>query len=404
MKLVSLLSTDPLATTIYSERYLNDSKGRFEDYSEVNPRFDPQGSLPYMHLPYALLPKESCAVFASEPSQDLLDWVRVGSAHKFFWHPDVMRPYLQIAGSVCAQPASSTRTLMTEAGEGYRVYIKTDLDKKHFRFVRRLQRSSVEHSVAVCADLRELVATGVAMRRFAFLPASLGIVVEGGEHEGSGVIYREVIPVPPVQDRRVLLPYRALYATDPYSPKDSPLLVQVVKMHGGDSPLEYFVSEIVGPVLEAWVLLVFQRGLLPELHGQNSLIEIDTHLRPRRVVYRDFQGTYSDPDTRSARGLTIFKKHTAGAEPGTTKQSQYSHVFDGMIGRYLIARLSRVFSTHFQVEYSTIAHAIAAYHHTIPGWDSADFPSTTHRFGGTAQTQIGNDVTLVNTGIPPEFR
>ncbi len=404
MKLTSLIRANPLETTIYGERYLNDSKGRFEDYSEVNPRFDPQGALPYVNLPYALMPEERCAVFTSEPSQGLLDWVRVGKDHRFFWHPDVLRPYLHIAGSARTQPTSSTRTLLTERIELYQVYIKTDLDKKHFRFVRRLQRSSVEHSIAVCADLRELVATGAATERFAFLPESLGIVVEGGEHEGSGVIFREVTPVPAVQDSRTLLPYHALYASDSYSPQDVPLLVQLVQMHGGGSPLEYFVSQIVGPILEVWVTLVSHRGLLPELHGQNALIEIDADLRPRRAVYRDFQGTYSDSGLRSARNLIPFKKHTAGTEPGTTKQSQYSHVFDGMIGRYLLARLSRVFADHFHIEYAAIAQAIAAYHQNIPDWNSADFPDTTYRFGGTAQTQVGNDVVLVNTGVPPEFR
>ena len=51
MKLTNELFRDPLVTTIYGERFLNDSKGRFEDYSEVDVKYDPQGSISHIDLP-----------------------------------------------------------------------------------------------------------------------------------------------------------------------------------------------------------------------------------------------------------------------------------------------------------------------------------------------------------------
>jgi hypothetical protein len=68
MQITDLLRGDPLDHTIYGERYLNDSKGRFEDYSEVDPKYDPQGSLPMIQLPYTLLTPERCIVLQDEPS------------------------------------------------------------------------------------------------------------------------------------------------------------------------------------------------------------------------------------------------------------------------------------------------------------------------------------------------
>src|SRR3989344_6639536 len=299
MKLVELFSGNKLDKSIYAERYINDRKGRFEDYSEVDARYDPQGSEPYIDLPFTLLDANRCLILTSEPSNALLEWVHVGEKFRFFWHPDVSRNELDLVGSVRTQPTSSTRTLLTEGP--YRVYIKTDLNKKHFRFVRRLQRSSVEHSIAVCRDLRDLCKESAIETFYGFLPESLGIILLGGEHEGSGVLYRETIPIPSTDDTRVLIPYHSLYATDENRKGDEPLLVQISKLHGQNRTLEYFVSAIVAPLLETWVRLVSKRGLLPELHGQNALIEIDSELKPRRLIHRDFQGTYSDSDRKSTR-------------------------------------------------------------------------------------------------------
>lgn len=402
MKLTDFLIGDSFKHTIYGERYLNDAKGKFYDYSDVDPIFDPQGLLPYIDLPYTLLSSDRCIVFQSEPSKMLTDWVRIGGKYRFFWHPDVERQGMDICGTVRAQPTGSTRTLLTE--NSYRVYIKTDLNKKHFRFIRRLQRSSVEHSIAVCSDLRNMCDTLINVGRYAFLPESLGVVVQGGDYEGSGVIFRETLPYPMVSDKRILIPYHSLYAIDPKQPEDEPLLIQLIKLHSGNNPLNYFVSEIVAPIINAWILLVSERGFLPELHGQNALAEIDTNLNLQRIVHRDFQGTYSDSRIRSALGLPLFTKHVAGAESGTTIQSQYSHVFDGMIGRYLLSRLSKVFCNYFNIAYEKITLAIKDYHCSIPEWKAADFPPTTYRFGTTAKEQIGNEIHFVDTGEKPEFR
>ncbi len=403
MKITNMLLGDSLNHTIYCERYLNDSKGRFEDYSEVDPKFDPKGSMPIVALPYTLLSPENCIVLQDHPSVELKIWAHIGHKYRFFWHPDIVREGLEVCGAVNSQPTGSTRTLLTE--DPFRVYIKTDLDKKHFRFVRRLRRSSVEHSIAICSELRSMFDEySPCMARYSFLPESLGVVVIGGKYEGSGTLYREAKPFPDVKERRIIMPYHSLYAPDPNAPEDLPLLAQLVNLHGRNDKIGYFVSEIVGPVLEAWNLLVSRCGLLPELHGQNSLLELDMDLKPKRIVHRDFQSTYSDSRIRVGIGLKPFSKHVAGTEIGTTVQSQYSNVFDSLIGRYLLSRMTKVFCHSFNDDYTRVANAIKEYHHRIPEWKVSDFPATTYRFGGTAKEQNENDVVLVNTGITPEFR
>lgn len=402
MRIENLLKDDPFESSIYAERYLNDTKGRFSEYSEVNPIYDPQGKLAHISMPFALLRENECVRFEASPSDELMDWIRDGGQYRFFWHPDVDRLELRIAGSVLARPTSSTRTVVTEGT--YRVYVKTDLDKKHFRFIRRLQRSSVEHSIAVCADLKSFCEMNKPIGRFSFLPETIGLVVQGGRHEGSGVIFRESRPYPFKEGRVTLLPYHALYADDPNMPEDKPLAIQLIDVHGRAAPLDYLVESIVGPLLETWVTLVAKRGLLPELHGQNAMAEVDETLSVRRLVYRDLQGTYSDAATRSRLRLPQFAKHIAGLEEGVSREAQYSHAFDGMLGRYLLQRLISTFCKFFPFEPREVASAIREYHHGLSGWRVAAFPPTTYRFALAARDQIGNEVELAATGEIPHFR
>jgi len=373
MKLTNLFSEEPLKSSIYVERFVNDAKGNFEDYSEVDVHYDPRGGTSIIRVPYALIPEEECALFKSEPSEELCKWVHCDGKYRFFWHPDTQRKGLGIDGYVEVQPTSSTRTLLTE--DNPNVYIKTDLDKKHFRFVRRLRKSSVEHSIKICDDLRDFCKALPKNSRYSFLPESLGIVLKKGKHKDSGVLFRESKPYPYEEDPRVIIPYHSLYAGDVYKIEDKTLLIQILELHAQGSYLEYFVSEIVGPIVEAWVLLVSKRGLLPELHGQNALAEIDENFCIRRVVHRDFQSIYSDETIRKSLNLPLFEKHIAGEEAGTTIQSQYSNVFDSMIGRYLIERMVKTFCDYFKINQHKTISAIKDYHRSISGWEKAKFPA-----------------------------
>jgi hypothetical protein len=234
MKLEHLFFGDPFSVSVYAERYVNDKKGIFCEYSDVHPRYDPQGEIPVVLLPYTVLPPERCVVYKLLPSQDLLDWVHCDGGYKFFWHPDVVRDGLNIAGYIHAQPTSSTRTLLTN--KPFKVYVKTNLNKKHFRFIRRLKRSSVEHSLAINSDLHQFAENRLNSFRYSFFPESLGIVVLAGEYEGSGTLYREASPPTVVEHGREQIPFHALYAPDQYAPEDEPLLVQLVRLNGGSHP------------------------------------------------------------------------------------------------------------------------------------------------------------------------
>ena len=403
MKLHELDFQNPFYSSIYCERHINDSKGHFSEYSEVNPIYDPQGSMPQIQVPFTWIKKENLEVYQSSPSQDLILDVCKNREYKFFWHPDTIRTTFNINGYVSMQPTSSTRTMLEMNTMTY--YVKIDLDKKHFRFVRRLKKSSVMHSIEICNELRTLLSQLTDDSTYSFLPESIGLVILDGPYKESGVLFRETKPAIISGDKRIIIPYHALYADDPNDLESKPLLIQLCEKNSPLDPLGFFLEHIVGYIQDAWVLLVTNLGLLPELHGQNSLIEINENFFPRRVIHRDFQGTYSDSEIRESLNLSVFKKHIVGEEYGTSKASQYSHVYDGMIGRYLFSRLTKTFCAYYEkFDYKTVSREISRRFHLIPNNTTDMFPKTTYKFGNSATEQEGNDVVLIDTKELPDFR
>lgn len=404
MKLEGMNFEEPEKTSVYGERYLNDAKGEFSKYSDVDPKFDPQSLTPHIDTPFIFLESKDLTIFESEPTPELLTAIKSGEKYKFFWHPDTERTFTP-DGFNKMQPTSSARTLLDMDTAAF--YAKLDLDKKHFRFVRRLKKDSVEHSILINEDLLEMLKNSdeESIERFAILPESLGLVINSGPHIDSGVLFREGKPFPPLQEKTILLPYHSLYAEDPNAPQDKPLLVELCLKHSPKDPLGYFIENIIGPIQDSWVLLLDNRGLLPELHGQNALVEIGEDFGVKRLVQRDFQGIYSDSGIRKEHNLKEFRKHVVGSESGTTEKSQYSHVFDGMIGRYLFSRLATAFCKNFtSYSYETVCKEIKSRFLSIPGNRLDVFPETTYRFAASAGEQIGNDVELKDTKLPPEFR
>lgn len=405
MQLTRLLDTLQDPTTIetnflYLERYVNDAKGDFTNFSDVDPRYSPDTGVMQFDAPYVRVNSDMVTVFQDQPSAEVADALFKDDTVLFVWHPDVAPRFPWADGSIAVSPTSSTRTLLTRKLP-HNFMAKTDLDKRHFRFIRRLKGGSVEHSIAINRDIRLTTETG-AVPFYAYLPEVVGLVY-GDMQTGTGVLYRELQPRPLVRERRALVPYFALYSRDSYFPQDKPLMYELIERNSAHDPVGFFVNVLVGLVQDTWTYFVAHRGLLPELHGQNMCLELDTHGAPTRLVHRDFQSMYSDCDRRSALSLPQFKKHHAGEEDRITKEQQYSLVFDHFICNYLLARMTRVFvGLYPQYAFDDVAKLIQKRFRSIQGNPLEVFPDTTHRFG--KKHMVGNEVSVVSTGEAPIFR
>lgn len=372
MKLTSLFQQG-LEATRYLERYVNNVRpGRHSFWSDTNSRFSPHEGVPLFEAPCLRLAENAAVTILKDSPDPLLESTVLSEGVLFVVHPDMLddRAHTMLLGlsspytnkeHLNVTPTSSTRTLLT-TGRDYNFFIKTDLNKRHYGFNRSLKRSGVKHSIAVSSELLN-IARNNQNRGLAILPESIGVVI-GGEHDSdsSGVIFRETQPQPRASDERILVPYFSLYANDMRSPSDEPLLIQLAKLHAPkNAEAEFFIEVIVGPLLRHWCYYVAQHGILLELHGQNSLIELDSRLWPQRVVVRDFQGLYLDPVIRQNRGLGLPSGLClVGNESGITRPKHYSHLFDHLIGDLLLHRLTTTFTRHFeQYSYSFIAKRIA---------------------------------------------
>jgi len=305
-----------------------------------------------------------------------------------------------VDGYIVVSPTSSTRTLLTRKLE-HNFMAKTDLDKRHFRFIRRLKGSSVEHSITVNRDIRLTTETGT-IPFYAYLPEVIGLIY-GDTQTGTGVIYRELKPRPLVSEPRILVPYFALYSHDGYSLQEKPLMFDLIERNNASDPMEFFVNVLVGLVQDTWSYFVANRALLPELHGQNTCLEIDINGLPTRIVHRDFQSLYSDRERRNDLSLPQFKKHHAGEEDNINKQQQYSLIFDHFISNYLFTRMVKTFVFLYpKYKFDDVAKQMKTRFRSIKGNPLDVFPDTTYRFG--KQNMVGNEVTVENTGEIPLFR
>ena len=393
-------SPEAVENFLHLERFVNSPKGNWSDYSEVSLKFSPESDIKSFEVPILEFEKTEIQIIESNPSAEVISQISPDGLFQFFIHPYIISPETELLSYRTGAPTSSTRTILIES-DCPRFMVKTDLDRRHFRFRRRLKAGSVRHSLRMNTELESVAGSG-NLHRYAVLPESIGIIasIEGRE---SGMIVRELLPRPRVPDDRFLIPYFSLYSKDPKFEGDAPLLVQIVESNASNNHLDYFLENIVGPIQDAWAALVSERGILPELHGQNALLEVDKQGRPVRVVHRDFQSIYTDEETRREKGFEQYEKHIAGREDGITKKSQYSLVYDHFITGYLISRLAKCFISHF-CEYSEkkVSEKIRDRFRSIPYNDISVFPDTVHGFGSAEMKD--NEVTVVNKNIEPTYR
>lgn len=129
MKLENINFNKPNEASVYGERYLNNVKGEFSKYSEVNPKYDPQSKTLHTNVPFVFLESKDLTIFESRPTPELLSAIKKDEKYNFFWHPDTKRVFSP-DGFNKMQPTSSTRTLLDADSGAF--YAKLDLDKKHF--------------------------------------------------------------------------------------------------------------------------------------------------------------------------------------------------------------------------------------------------------------------------------
>ncbi len=157
-----------LEGTRYLERYVNNVKpGAHSEWSDTNIIYSPHEGIETFPAVVFGLKLEDVSILLASPDPRLVREVLGKDMVKFFSHPEMGsdKTYLQEVGIPEASrleeeiyivtPTASTRTLLTYDRD-YNFMVKTDLDKRHYRFIRRLKGSSVLHSVQISQELERI--------------------------------------------------------------------------------------------------------------------------------------------------------------------------------------------------------------------------------------------------------
>lgn len=337
---------------LHLERWVNMPKySATAQYSEVEKRYHPRNGDADFPLPVFMLPKKEVVVHTANPDRTIRESVIRGGEVSFFCHPNAIEEFVGSHNFSSTHihervaPTSSTRTvMMLDASPQYMV--KLHLNKRISRFIRRLSASSILHSVQISRECERLSRLPDCPKEFAYLPESIGII---HREKGAGFVIREYIPRPIMPTSGMLIPFFALYSRDQRAPDDAPLLSQLACASGID-PLKYFTRHILEPFMKCWAFAFLEGGVLFESHAQNTLLELDEHYVPRRIVQRDFQSIPIDPVIRKAKSLRLpFRKHVIGRED-YPRLIEHSLVFDHFIGDYLFGAFAEFFKREHEVE------------------------------------------------------
>lgn len=361
---------------LYLERYVDEGSRTYSPFShqsEVELQYQPINKIKSFEVPCLLIPKESVTIYLDNPDVKLLNHYIQKDTVLFPIHPEIfedtriifmeeLRKFL--ASSICVSPTASTRTVMTMETKADTIpihFIKLHYPRQISRFIRRLRENTIQNCLETSKDLKNL-----SIENFAYLPETIGMTYGSGP-DSWGFIIRETDPRPKLDNKRYLLPLFSLYSQDLNYPNDFPLLIQLIKFLNED-PKTFTLNHIMKPIIQIWCTALKERGLVFEMHGQNTLLELDSRLSPTRIIYRDLD-VYIDPEIREKHQLSLKfpKSHLIKDE---NRESVYSLKYDAFIGHHLFDYLSSILETFYGIDPNEIQKGCKeAFHHFFPDAD-----------------------------------
>ncbi|MEV7563593.1 IucA/IucC family protein [Streptomyces tanashiensis] len=242
------------------------------------------------------------------------------------------RPY--VTGAVPARPLMSVRTLAPLAGGPH---LKTALTTRMTSAIRDISASGVENSAPLSALLGHVVADLADTLRITRNLAGASALVRGEPSADLAVLLRES-PAAAARLRpgETILPVAALAARPA---GDGPPLIRTLLAAAGapDAGADWlaaFADLAVPPLLR-----LLSRGVAPAAHGQNLLVVLDAHARPRRLVYRDLADVRLSPHRLARHG---FDASPVGGrviddDPEVLRTMLFGHLFGTTLGTLVSA-------------------------------------------------------------------
>ncbi|KAF3935459.1 hypothetical protein ABW20_dc0108293 [Dactylellina cionopaga] len=199
--------------------------------------------------------------------------------------------------SLAFRPTSSTRTLVgvTPGVKGKRLAIKTAIDVQITSTRRTISHESVRNGPYISALLARLVSCEPRAACILEL-ASAAVIVDDDSsirQRGLSAIVREDV-VDYAGPNDLIIGCAALTTASPIS--GEPLVIELVNnlAKGGktecEMTTEIFLDAYADLLLSAVLPLLWRHGIAIEAHLQNTLLVLDSHHTPVKILLRDFAG------------------------------------------------------------------------------------------------------------------
>lgn len=237
---------------------------------------------------------------------------------------------------------SSLRSVVYESGGEWRRAKLHLEDVQVSRYFRNLGGRTIEHSVAVSADLAEhwekVCAAFEHPMELCFYEESGGTVLKNEDASNRtgewGSIARSSLPKGCSAENCAAVPLFAFYG------ERNERLLDVMLRESGETPADFIFHRIMEPVIRAWTAVFETTGIIWEPHAQNMVFLCDLEtLEPKAVALRDADTAVSS-SKRSELGLScgIFfdrNVHDGKSDPEMPRgeQSEISRCIDSSMGR-----------------------------------------------------------------------
>ena len=325
------IKKDPLAFLMYCERYVNQRDySRFCNDSEVSEKYQPKKG------------NKSFVISATDIFNEAIYSNNSKNQKFLFVHPDSKYAFREKRKFI-AIPTSSTRTIFIKNFFGKPIFIKTSISKRISRFKRELDSKSIRHSIKISKELDIFCKN---KKNFGYLKETTGII-----KDNFGCIYREVSATPK-KENAYIIPLFSLYSIDEKNPKDPLLIEQIAKYT--NIQIETLINWIFLNMVSFWCSALKERGLILEMHSQNTLLELNEKLRPSRIIVRDFCSAGVDPIIRQKNKLNNnFEKRLIGINSNFNRALEYSLVYDYLLTHHSLDEFLQKCS-RFNIDFEAI--------------------------------------------------
>ena len=286
---------NPVESYIYCEKHLN-FKEATQPWAigELKETYTATGNDKTIKLKLFKIPISETKIYKSIGTQPNFIKKFIDKEGVFFAiHPQLMedQKYIKLLKSL----SISERTITCEATASHRTFfikdnppyfIKTSFPKKISSSKRKIDEIDLKQGISIVNFFLNANKKNKLPENLKFQSEGFGIFVPRLKEIG-GLVLRSYKSLP--SNNKINIPLFSFFSEDNKNKKD-PLLIEQVSRKIGITPRKYFIENIVTPQIKIWNWFIFDMGVVPSLHGQNTVLQFDDNFKNQFFVVRDFHG------------------------------------------------------------------------------------------------------------------